>query len=344
MSNINHEYAKTLMKKEDSLVTEELDGYFLSHEDAVQNNKDKIKQYKKLQENLVLFKEGNREATEYIIKRFHYFISMYAKLICYKYMSYTTTIYTNKKTKEKVYMEKVHPTLRSFMFLYCTKEEREEYKGSPAKLYNNITEKIYLLFNKYSYSDIYNELVLALLNMASKYKITSEGDKYHKENGTFHMYVSKCFHFEAKRFLDKLIEDPIINHSVPLLEDRDDLDIECDVEQHVIADDKAEADFNKMINNASRDIMIRDSDKLVFKEQEEIEYNDIESLNFNWTNGITCSEIFKDLTSLEREIIVLIYIKRMTIKRVSEIYNISRTDINRIRDSAINKLKDILNK
>jgi RNA polymerase sigma factor (sigma-70 family) len=180
--------------------------------------------------------------------------------------------------------------------------------------------------------------------MASKYKITSEGDKYHKENGTFHMYVSKCFHFEAKRFLDKLIEDPVINHTVPLLNDRDNLDTDCKIEQHVITDDKAEYDFNKMIDNASRYIMIRDSDKLVFKEQEEIEYNDIESLNFNWTNGITCSEIFKDLTSLEREIIVLVYIKRMTVRKISEIYNMNKSDINKIKNSAIEKLKASLNK
>ena len=272
ISNINHEYAKTLMRKEDSLVTEELDNYFLSHEDAELTKENKIEQYKKLQENLVLFKEGNREATEYIIKRFHYFISMYAKLICYKYLTYTTTIYIDKNTKEKKCLERIHPSLKSFMYLYCTKEDKEKHKDCNSKLFNNITEKIYLSFNRYNYSDIYNELVLALLNMASKYKITSEGDKYHKENGTFHMYVSKCFHFEAKRFLDKLIEDPVINHTVPLLNDREDLDTDCKTEQHVITDDKAEYDFNKMIDNASRDIMIRDSNKLVFKEQGEIEY------------------------------------------------------------------------
>jgi RNA polymerase sigma factor (sigma-70 family) len=230
------------------------------------------------------------------------------------------------------------------MYLYCTKEDKEKHKDCNSKLFNNITEKIYLSFNRYNYSDIYNELVLALLNMASKYKITSEGDKYHKENGTFHMYVSKCFHFEAKRFLDKLIEDPVINHTVPLLNDRDDLDTDCKTEQHVITDDKAEYDFNKMIDNASRDIMIRDSNKLVFKEQGKIEYNDIESLNFNWTNGITCSEIFKDLTSLEREIIVLVYIKRMTVRKISEIYNMNKSDINKIKNSAIEKLKASLNK
>ena len=99
-----------------------------------------------------------------------------------------------------------------------------------SKAFSATCTKIQTLFSKYEYDDIYNELVLALLNMANKYKITQPGEKFHKENGTFHMYVSKCFHWEAYKFLKKLVHDPLAHYEVVQLCDQFDkleFDEEC---------------------------------------------------------------------------------------------------------------------
>ena len=56
-------------------------------------------------------------------------------------------------------------------------------------------------------------------------------------------------------------------------------------------------------------IDIKNADTLTLKEQDSISAYDIDSLNFNWTNGVTCGELFKDLTPYEREIIILSFIK-----------------------------------
>ena len=104
------------------------------------------------------------------------------------------------------------------------------------------------LFSKYEYDDIYNELVLALLNMANKYKITQPGEKFHKENGTFHMYVSKCFHWEAYKFLKKLVHDPLAHYEVVQLCDQFD---KLEFENHdFISGYCPSQGFNKILQNA----------------------------------------------------------------------------------------------
>ena len=67
----------------------------------------------------------------------------------------------------------------------------------------------------------------------------------------------------------------------------------------------------------------------------------MDSLNFNWTNGITCSELFKDLTSYEREIIILSFIKNKTDIEIGNIYGCHRATINEHKKKAVNKIKKI---
>lgn len=328
-----------VLKSRDNIVMHELEEALKLEEE----NTDTIEKYKKLQEALILYKQGDKSATEYIIKRFHNFISMYSRFICHKYVYYNVTIIKDKKTGQLKNVYKIHPSLKSFMFLYCSKDDKLKYSNK-GELYNALTQKIFSLFHKFEYSDIYNELVLALLNMANKYKITHEGDEYHKENGTFHMYVSKCFHYEAKRALDKIINDPINLSNVPLINDLDDIDLENNKgEYKIITDEKAIKMLENALNNASRECQLRDTNKLTQKE-ENLDFLDIDTLNFNWTNGITCSEIFTDLSNIEREILVMYYIKKMTIKQLCEIYHTSRNNINKYKDSAIEKVKNNLNK
>ena len=179
--------------------------------------------YKELQRNLILYKKGNAEAVTYICQAFHQFITKYTKFITYGVLPHIP--YVDKNGNERF---KVDSSISSFVSLFIDKKTTEGMTKS--KAFSVTCVKIQTLFSKYEYDDIYNELILALLNMANKYKITQPGDKFHKENGTFHMYVSKCFHWEAYRYLTKLVNDPLSHFEVIRLCDQfSDIDIENNV-------------------------------------------------------------------------------------------------------------------
>ena len=289
--------------------------------------------YQELQRNLTLYKEGNQEAITYIIRIFHPFITKYARFIVYGDLPYSKYV-----DARGVNRYKVSATISKFVALFIEKKDNETDKK---KLFSSTCFKIKAMFSKYEYCDIYNELVLALLNMANKYKITKEGDKYHKSNGTFHMYVSKCFHWEAYRYLTKLIADPLSRCDIMRLCDQfDDMDIEHDTSTEVfIEDENATFVMEEMLNTTSRQNDIDNANTLTLKEEEPISVYDIDSLNFNWTNGVTCSELFTDLTSYEREIIILSFIKNKTDIEIGLIYGCHRATINEHKKRAVNKIK-----
>lgn len=292
--------------------------------------------YKELQRNLVLYKKGNAEAITYICQAFHQFLTKYTKFITYDILPHTPFIDKNGKERYKV-----DSSISSFVSLFIDKKQTEGMTRS--KAFSSTCIKIQTLFSKYEYDDIYNELVLALLNMANKYKITQPGDKFHKENGTFHMYVSKCFHWEAYKFLKKLVNDPLAHYEVIQLCDQfEKLEFDDDVnfnEYIFIQDEKAQFAYEEMLDTASRESDIKNADTLTLREEKSISSYDLDSLNFNWTNGVTCSNLFKDLTPYEREIVILYYIKNKTDDEISNIYNMHRVTISNHRRKAVNKIK-----
>lgn len=289
--------------------------------------------YKELQRNLVLYKEGNQEAITYIIRAFHPFITKYVRFI-----KNGDLPYTHCKKKDGTIFNKVSPTITSFAKMFMTKTSKEEKK----KQFSMTCFRIQSMFEKYEYEDIYNELVLALLNMANKYKITQEGDKYHKENGTFHMYVSKCFHWEAYRFLIKLVEDPLVHvDMLSLREHFDDMD-EDEIEKgtEVFIEDQAAADaFDDMIGVINREDNIKNSSTLTLKEDKRISEYDDDALNFNWTNGVTCGKIFDSLSPYERELIILSFVQKKTDIEIGQIYGYHRGTINEHKKAAVRKVR-----
>ena len=289
--------------------------------------------YQELQRNLVLYKEGNQEAITYIVRMFHPFITKYVRFIKFGNLPYTEC-----KNKRGTF-NKVSPTISMFVSLFIDKKDKVT-KADKKKVFSSTCTKIKALFEKYEYGDIYNELVLALLNMANKYKITKEGDEYHKKNGTFHMYVSKCFHWEADRFLIKLVKDPLTHFEVMSLRDQfDDMDDEDSTGEAFVPDLEAEKAYEVVINNVSRQDAIAKARTLTIKEDASVDTYDMASLNFNWTNGVTCSEIFEDLTPYEREIILLSFIEKKTDIQIGEIYGCHRATINDHKKRAVNKIR-----
>lgn len=310
---------------------EQLDEAFKPKHGITENGEYFTEQdYIELQRNLVLYKDGNQEATDYIVHVFHPFIMKYVKFIKNGCVPYTKRVAKNGRIYNQA-----SPTISSFVGLFMEKGPKETRSRRFAAACYRIRE----LFNKYEIDDVYNELVLALLNMANKYKITKEGDQYHKKNGTFHMYISKCFHWEAYRFLSKLIEDPIVNPNIlSLREQFDDMDVDelCEI----FVEDKGAANaFDMMIGTVARMQNIQNSDTVTLKEDRVItEYEDA-SLNFNWTNGITCSKLFECLTPYEREIIVLSFIEGKSDIEIGEIYGYHRGTINVHKREAVKKVR-----
>ena len=290
--------------------------------------------YEELQRNLILYKQGNREATSYIIKIFHPFITKYVRFIVDGDLPYHKVIVDNHE------YHRVSPTVSSFVSLFSEKDSSVDRK----KQFSNTCIKIRTLFSKYEYFDIYNELVLALLNMANKYKVIVDvNDPHYKKNGTFHMYVSKCFHWEAYRFLKKMIEDPLDHFEVFRLQDQfDDIDINTLEEGHdlILKDEQAEKSYHDMIENVSRNNDIEYSNKLTLKEDKSLSVYDTETLNFNWTSGITCSELFKDLSPYERELLILSFIEHKSSVEISEIYGCHRGTINLHKNNAVKKVQE----
>jgi RNA polymerase sigma factor (sigma-70 family) len=319
----------------DELYINQLDEAFKPNHEPTEEGYFTEEDYQELQRNLVLYKEGSQEAVTYIIRMFHPFITKYARFIVNGDLPYSK--YKDAKGAERC---KVSSTISKFVSLFIDKKDDTGELNDKKKLFSITCTKIKTLFSKYEYGDIYNELVLALLNMANKYKITTEDDKYHKANGTFHMYVSKCFHWEAYRYLTKLINDPLSHFEVIRLCDQfDDIDDEEEAPEVCIEDEGAAFVFEQMIETVNRQSQIKNANTLTLNEPEPIEANDIDSLNFNWTNGVTCSELFKDLTPYEREIIVLSFIKNKTDIEIGTIYGCHRATINEHKKKAVNKIK-----
>lgn len=291
------------------------------------------KDYAELQHNLILYKEGNREATEYIISAFHRILHTYAHFIVLKKIPYVTIINQNGVERSVI-----NQSILSFIRLFGNKN-----KDKTDKSIRDVCEYIYGLFSRYEYGDIYNELVLALLNMANKYKIiTDPNDPKYKPNGTFHVYVKKCFHFEAFYFLKQLTKDPLMTMNILSLASDDENDYDEDINNvsrsTVLVDERALLEYNTVIDCIDRQVALANSNKFTMKEDNIDIYSD-ESLNFNWVNGAVCGPIFKSLTSYERELLVLSYVKNQTEDTLAALYGYSRSTIGSHKRRAIEKIK-----
>lgn len=317
--------------------------------------------YKTLNNNLILYKSGNAEAAQYIVSMFHRFIKKYSNFICYGN-------YGESKDLEEYNSKFRRPSdksLTKFISLFISKADKEQTKNSTERkmLFSEACIRIQKLFSKFEYWDIYNELTCALLNMANKYKITQKGDKYHKENGTFHMYVNNCFHFDAYNTLTKIVGDPLAHLETYSIVN----DLETNPLEHVGFKTKLNFDISNVsaLNKLNMEVILKDMDtekilermiakidrqnslqscinSLILKENTEIDPYDMESLNFNWTNGITCSEIFQCLTSYERELIVMSFAQNKTDAEIASIYGYHRITIVKHKKIAVNKIKEYI--
>jgi RNA polymerase sigma factor (sigma-70 family) len=329
----------SILSESDSKYSRELDDAYLRHFDPKnEDTKFTEQDYANLQHNLVLFKQGNREATEYIIKSFHRILHTYAHFITLNRMPYYKT--TDGEDKRVCW----NSSLYSFVSLFISPAAKKKYKQKGI-MFRETGYYVHTLFKKYEYGDIYNTLVLALLNMANKYKIIDDpNDPKYKPNGTFHIYVKKCFHFEAYHFLKDLIKDPLLNANLLTIVDDEDIDYDDDdfvQKTPVPIDESVLLEYNTIIDTIDRQTAIKNSNLLTVKE-DNIDLYSNDSLNFNWINGVVCGPIFKSLSSYERELLVLSYVKNQTEETLASLYGCSRSTIGSHKRKAIEKLKNAM--
>lgn len=271
---------------------------------------DYVYEYKDIQRNLILLQEGSREAVDYIVRAFHKFTTKYARFICLGHLPYKT----NGKTKVVI-----DSSIGKFVGLYTRKQDKEEHPIKAIR-FGVISARIRSMYSKWEYCEIYDEMVIALLNMAYRYKILKPGDKHYTENGTFPMYILRCFHFEAKRRLDTLSSDMLDHCANPVEIVEDFSDEHFDINDHpelLIADEKATIEMEKAFERADISLRTHMAGKLTLKDQT-LDSNDDSFLNFNWCNGITCSELFAGLTPMQREILVLHYIRKQPLQLIAD--------------------------
>jgi len=178
------------------------------------------------------------------------------------------------------------------------------YKDNEAKqlifiMVNMITKQ----FSPYDEEDIRSELVSELLAMAKK---------YHNDNGCFfHVYVSKAFHYRAYKRLSAWTNDPVSmiarNYNVT---EPDEFEDDANLVEQIRVDEPLLA-------------LIDEGDT---------------PLDENWINGDTCSEIFHNLSPLERRILALYYDKGWKDREIGEEFGFSTTKVRRIRNEAKLKL------
>lgn len=292
-----------------------------------------IEDYKNLDLRIRKFKQdGDKQAMEYIIQSFDMFLKKYTNFLKYGRM-YVSTYFNDDKQKEYSGIDK---NIWKFVNLFIEKKEGYDRIAE-------FTRTCYWMvnsFRRYDYDEIYDELVIGLMNMVRKYKVLEPGDKHYKENGTFHMYVDRAFHWEAYKILTPLINDPLFLPDTTYIDATNNVYNSLGID---LKDEVAEIAFNRAINVVTRDNGLDTAIGLVLKEGVKTSPYDDDALNFNWINGSTCSELFDGLTPYERELMVLSYLKKMTDAQLGKIYGISRRTVGLHKLRTVKKIKDRYN-
>lgn len=266
-----------------------------------------------LHQHVLDYQNGIEEATEEILKCFEDYIYKYLHFICHK-------IYppNNYSIQRFVVLFMTDPKFRKLI------KKADHCPKVKAHVYETI-DKIHFLHARLETEDVYQILVLTLLQMAKKYKDYSRP--------SFHSYVQKCFHYECYRNLNRIINDPTDRR----LNNEHYFDDKFRIDDRTV-DTYTFVQFQHVVNEVAHEQSLQKSNTLVIQEVGVSVYDD-SLFNFNWINGTTCHEVFQSLTPFERNILVLSYIYKKTDKEIADHYGLCRATINRKKKATVEKIK-----
>lgn len=209
-------------------------------------------------------------------------------------------------------------------------EHRAKANSDICDALNNIHD----IFSQFTEDDIRNELISALLLMATKYK-----DK----RPSFHNYVDKCFYYYAYIELSRLIKDPLgKNNYSEYIEEYQELNDDTNQNKDY---NKAVDIYNKNMEDIISNVDIQyelknNCNQLTLKENPSY-YSD-SFFNINWINGITCSDLFTGLGEIYREILIMYYIDKLTDAQIAKKLGVCRIYVNKRRNEAKKLIKEKL--
>lgn len=202
-------------------------------------------------------------------------------------------------------------SIRRFMSLFV-KGRTERYMLLSSKRDDETVKKsIYALagriasqFSPFEEEDIWAELVAEFLAMARKY--------YNESGYFFHVYISKAFPYRAYKRLSRLSSDPVA--------------IAFRTRSGAVEEETE-------IHGRQEDIPdIEEAPVLLINEDLDSDFGE------NWIGGITCSDMFADLTPLERRVLVMYHMDGYRDKEIGEILGFSAGQIRQIRGRGRKKL------
>lgn len=252
--------------------------------------------YDELDDVVMMYKDGHPEAAEKLIDNYRGFIAIYKNLLC------DGTIYPNNV--------RMRQFIGLFIMRYEVRKSLDKYNYMP-----NVKRAIYSTAKMisdnckcFSKTEINHELIIILLDMAKRY---TRG-----KNPTFHTYVEKGFNYRLKKRIEDLIKDPLIRNDWLSYIDQQ---YEDTAQTNIIESDV-------VIESIQQDIDIRNCKKLTIAGS---------GLNLNWINGITATGIFKKLSPLERQILIMYYAEKKGDEEIAiELGYRARETVNRKRNKA----------
>jgi DNA-directed RNA polymerase specialized sigma24 family protein len=280
-----------------------------------------LNEYQKVHDLVYKYQAGDFDAGEELIDSFAMFFTKYVSLI--KFGKYDLN----------------HYSTRSFIKLFV-EDPADRKKVNPyINRANNVVVKktvelIVKLFEASDHEDIQQDLKSIFLTMCKKYKDTRP---------SFHDYVSKNFHFYAYRHFEKMTKDPVAcgytySHKsfyekhTQVINDIVDL-------SDVIPDSNAEIESQQTFNDLNLHYSKQNSEIPVIEADAASSVYENEFIDINWINGVTCDDIFKNLTPFERKIIFMWYVDKKTDTEIGNEFNVCRGTINKRRGIAKSKIE-----
>jgi RNA polymerase sigma factor (sigma-70 family) len=206
--------------------------------------------------------------------------------------------------------------IREFVKLYMRNEycrrHIHQYRRMPVvqqEIYN-VTQSIRRLCFPYANDELMNEIYVALLTMAKRYKSPDGKPR-------FHSYVLQAFHYQLRRQLQTLVSDPIVFKMAHNINFHDE--------------------FHEGTNDY--DMKGYNVEKYEDKTERFTIHQAFESINDNWILGHTTGDEYIQLTVMERKIIKLYYLDKMSDQQIADRLGTCRATVNRRRNKAVNSLK-----
>lgn len=219
-----------------------------------------------------------------------------------KYLTLLTTGQINFNNKEQKF----------FVYLFIEEPNLKAALTSNKEIDRHTKQIIFQKFNfiKETYGHLSEEEIMTDLH----YLFFILAKRYKKKDRSFCCYVYNVMRYEVARYIQKFTRDLGNIHY-----------------RNISYDDVEETNSKELSHN-------NDFDGL----EDRLYLNEKGMPDMTWIQGINCSEEFKDLTPLERKLIIKYYLEKYNDKQISKTYGVHLNTCNTKRHNAVLKLAEKL--